>query len=353
MTTRAKTPYLPFNLGQLIALLADYELALLGSPNQQKTFMALSEGFPQIDFPSRAEPRSVVRKQLVANSARDPERFQREIAAPLTSPSYSAQQVSVFLSILEEAEFELPVSVIVKLADQLPRFRDDFWVDQIVTDLVATLERRETADLFALLHRISRHRHIRAAAFSSALHTVACSNASSLGELFRLFRDWIEAPLMDPQALAIWLSECARTTGPIPLLMGLATRQPEANGRLFLASFGFERSPFDLLQVSADEPDTQYVKLFWEGDAISLDGVLPLKQQQDWLTRIGAAMRNKTRDLGHAAKKTNAAENGLNLAPRQLGRIAPDVMASKAQGVRSPVLDKLLEMMRQPSLATA
>mgnify|MGYP001261759300 CR=1 FL=1 len=305
---------------KLIELLAKYESATPGKPAPLKAFNELQESYPELDFPTRSEPRTVIRQYLVTRQKADRVSFERDIVTVLKSDQLELLSLMTLVSILEEGHFEFPVSAMYEVVNRIDGLPLNDIVDQVIADTVALVERRDPADLFALLHRLSSQRAARPAALLAALQAVAQHNPAAMGEVFRTFGKWILDPALDTNVLAIWLTEVSRLSGPIALLMSLRALPTATNGKLLLAAFGFDSSPFTMSRVIGNDPDAQRIEVLWQGEAISLSAVDPRGDHDTWLAQISAAMRNITRDLKATQPSTSRLRKVSVFESRELGR---------------------------------
>lgn len=309
-------------LDSLVGQLSDYEAAEDQPEIQIRKFEELKGIFPKLDFSSRLEPRTVLRGELENWSSNDIELFEDEVAKFIQRNRRSATKIATLLSLLEESQLEIRISTIFSAAEILQSMLDVDQRDQAAANLISIVQLRDPIELISLVHRLAKLKATGFSVVNASLLALARRFPVSLGEGFREFASVFATDEFEPQVLAVTLSEVAEIAGPLPLIAGLKARSPSANGKLCLAAFGYDLSPFKMVQGIGSDPDVQSVEVLWRGECVPIQSISDPASADQWLAEVSAAMRNTSRQLAEA-KPIRRTRLEIELLPRELGRPSP------------------------------
>jgi len=305
----------------LVRLTQAYEDAEPGTPAQTQAYRELREAFPNLDMPTRLEPRSAVIKYLEADFLFDERAFADSIDAIIARRLLADQQLFALLSLLAASRVVLSHSTVFDLLEDFSRLEADPGVDDAYASLMAVAG-RGPGTIMSLLERLEEFPTPRPTAIYAALETVASNAPEHLGAAFANASRTLEDNSVDPTSLAFILGDLCKRAGPYTVLLAIAEQDPWRCPKLTRAAFAEADSPFQLAQNSFEFEERQEFGVVFEEESLPLTSARVGVDLQKWLAAARSVLRAQSvRAAGRKVQSpTRNAGIGVELHARELGR---------------------------------
>lgn len=291
----------------LATLLDRYERAEPASAMQLAAFVTMRETFPNIDMPTRLEPRSAIMGALAADAQRDEDGFAHEVHAAISFGGLGLEALATLLSLLADARLSVDSSTISDLVDRLASMPTGELADDVHSALISLAGRRPLV-VISLLERLQALPFPRPTAAFGALQSLATDAPDHLGAAMSIACRTLGTDSVDPASLAYVLRDLCHRAGAYVVLVAIAEQDLGAASPLLAAAFATADSPFRLQQLSFEDEERQCLEVSFEGGVVPLSGRGLGRPVQPWLAAVRRALRTEAaRVVAKATAETIAA----------------------------------------------
>jgi hypothetical protein len=275
---------------RLVRLLSVYENAEPATPEQSAAFVALHKSFPDIELPTRLEPRSPIMERLRNVFLQDEGAFEELVAEILARQMLNRKELVTFVSLLSGSRIVLTTSVVFALLEAVKQLPAGFDADDAFASLVELCGHRPSV-IISLIERILESGYTRLSAVFAALQSIATYAPEHIGALLLLVTPSIEQSEINAAAFSYILTDLCRRAGAYTVLRAIAEQSPSAAPLLIRAAFGESNAPFEITQDPVEYEENQVAKVVFEGQLLPLNDERIGSPWQQWLADTRPVLR--------------------------------------------------------------